>query len=139
MTVDGIEYLCFRKTLYGFTLLNTATFEVFDFFPEKVLGGEESYIFVEAVSFGDFIIFDGCYWGSPYVFFIYSHKNKRFLDLFHTAGLYSAGAVLCATVHEQILTLKCKNKLHLPETVTFTLEELHRIMTEKGISLYTDF
>ena len=37
--IAGESYLCFRKTLYGFTLLHTETFAETDYFPEKVLQG----------------------------------------------------------------------------------------------------
>ncbi len=139
VTIDGTHYLCFRKTLYGFTLLNTETFEDFDFFPEKVLGGEESYIIVDAVSFGNFIVFDGCYWGAPYVFYVYDHQNKRFLDLYETLGLYSHGDVSGATVQENVLLLKCENQDFDPVTLTLTYEELTHLLNEKGKSIYSDF
>ncbi len=139
VTVSGTDYLCFRKTLYGFTLLNTETFEDFDFFPEKVLSGEESYIIVEASSFGDVIVFDGCYWGSPYVFYIYDHQNKRFLDLYEALGLYSHGDVPGATVHENLLTMKCQNQDFVPVTLNLTYEEVTRLLREKGKSLYNEF
>ena len=58
LNMNGNEYLLFRKTLYGFTLLNTDTLtETYDYFPEIVLNGEESFIIVDAKMLGDVIIF----------------------------------------------------------------------------------
>lgn len=139
VTISGTDYLCFRKTLYGFTLLNTETFEDFDFFLEKVLDGKESYIIADAASFENLIVFDGCYWGAPYVFYIYDHQSKRFLDLYETLGLYSHGDLPSASVFENALVLKCENQGFEPVTLTLTYEELTHLLNEKGKSIYNDF
>lgn len=139
VTVNASTYLCFRKTLYGFTLLNTETFEDYDFFPEKVLDGKESYIVVSAVPFGDYIVFDGCYWGAPYVFYIYDHPNRRFLDLYDALGVYSAGDIPSAKAHENALTLKCENQARTPVTLNLSCGELEYLLNEKGKSLVNEF
>lgn len=139
VSIADTSYLCFRKTLYGFTLLNTETFEDYDFFPEKVLGGEESYIAVSAVPFGDYIVFDGCYWGAPYVFYIYDHQNKRFLDLYEVFGLYSAGDVPGVKIDRDTLSLKCHNQNFDSVTLNLSKEEITNLLNQQGKPLVNEF
>lgn len=88
LNMNGTSYLCFRKTLYGFTLLDTETLvEEYDFFPECVLGGEESFIIVDAKMFGDIIIFYGCYWACPYACIAYDHLAGVFVNLSDEYGV----------------------------------------------------
>ena len=61
----GRDYLCLRKCLYGFTLLDVETlFEAYDYFPANCdfAAGEESFICAIVMTFGDYLIFDGCFW-----------------------------------------------------------------------------
>lgn len=139
VTVNASPYLCFRKTLYGFTLLNTENLEDFDFFPEKVLDGEESYIVVNAVPFEDYIVFDGCYWGAPYVFYIYDHLNRRFLDLYEVFGLYSSGDVPSAMIDRDTISLKCHNQNFAPINLNLSKEEITSLLNQKGKPLATEF
>lgn len=129
LELEGVRYLCFRKTLYGFSLLNVDTFEEEEFFPFEVIDGEESYIFVDAISFHEFIVFDGCYWGTSYFYYIYDSKTKKFLDTHEEYKMVS--------VHEGMSV--SENRLKLvgekeDEQVTITLsrEELKKLMEEKG-------
>ena len=82
LNLNGKTYLCFRKTLYGFTFLDAETLvEEYDCFPEKVIDGDESFIIVDAKMLGDIIIFDGCYWAYPYSCVAYDHRSGFFVNL----------------------------------------------------------
>ena len=79
ITLYERKFICFRKTLYGFTLLDTNTLlEEYDYFPAKVLDGKESFIIVDAKSFGNLIIFDGCYWACEYSYFALIMRKNAF-------------------------------------------------------------
>lgn len=89
--IDGKDYLCFRKTLYGFTLLSAETLiEEYDYFPETVVTGDESFIISDAKSFSDLVIFYGCYWGAPYGCYAYDHAHKRFFDISLKSSIYDS-------------------------------------------------
>ena len=80
--VDGRSYIFFSKTLYGFTLIDPDTLtEAYDYFPEKVYGGEEAFIITDAKTFRRYLVFEGCYWGCPYGFAIYDHQSEKLADL----------------------------------------------------------
>ncbi|MBQ7847338.1 MAG: hypothetical protein IJ344_03540, partial [Clostridia bacterium] len=82
ITLCGRDYLFFKRTLYGFILLNAETLQTaYEYFPKKVLEGEESFIITEALSFGNFLIFAGCYWAAPYEYFACDPKSMRFFAL----------------------------------------------------------
>ena len=135
ITLDGQAYLLFRKTLYGFTLLDPETLaEVCDYFPEKVLGGDESFIITSAATFGKYLIFDGCYWGSPYQFFAYDHVQKQFVNLSKAYGILAGDYP--AKVDDSTLTLKGDSMDYAPMEVTITEPDLDRLMIEQGT---TDF
>jgi hypothetical protein len=88
VTVDGRPCILFSKTLYGFTLLDAETLtEITDFFPEKVMNGEESFIITHAGSFGEYLIFEGCYWGCDYIYAAYEPATRRFVDLSQAYGI----------------------------------------------------
>ena len=88
VTVEGRAYILFSKTLYGFTLIDPDTLtEAYDYFPEKVYDGDESFIITDAKTFGRYLIFTGCYWGSPYFFVAFDHELEVFADLSHHYGV----------------------------------------------------
>ena len=88
VTVEGRSCILFSKTLYGFTLLDAETLtEITDFFPEKVLNGEESFIITHAGSFGEYLIFEGCYWGCDSIYAAYEPATHRFLNLSQAYGI----------------------------------------------------
>lgn len=85
--VDGRSYILFSKTLYGFTLIDPDTLtEAYDYFPKKVYDGEETFVITDAKPFGRYLIFEGCYWGSPYGFVAYDHESGKFVDLSDHCG-----------------------------------------------------
>lgn len=135
VTVDGKPYILFSKTLYGFTLLDSATLtEAYDFFPEKVCRGEESFIITHAQSFGKYLIFDGCYWGAPYEFAAYDPVQKRFVSLSEEYGVFAGDYT--AEAQGNALVLKGLNMEYEPAETTVTESDIDRLMVEQGT---TDF
>lgn len=131
VTLHHKTYLCFRKTLYGFTLLNVDSLtEEYDYFPETVINGEESFIILGATSFHNIVIFNGCYWACPNSFFAYDHDRKLFLNLSDELGICTDDGKLQA--EEDTLVLTGENENGKNVEVTVTLEELCRLLKEKG-------
>lgn len=88
LRVQGRDVLCFRKTLYGFTLVDSETLtEVYDFFPEDLPQRQESFIIRGAANLGELIVFEGCYWAAPHTVMVYDHTDRRFYDTWQITGL----------------------------------------------------
>ena len=135
VTVDGRSYILFSKTLYGFTLLDAETLtEITDFFPEKVMNGEESFIITNAQSFGKYLILDGCYWGASYEFAALDPAQMRFVSLTEAYGVLAGDHT--ARIQGDELLLKGENWEHKPVEITVSMTDLDRLMTERGT---TDF
>ncbi|MDE5592687.1 MAG: hypothetical protein K2I75_02000, partial [Clostridiales bacterium] len=62
----GTQYLIFRKSLYGYTILNLTDFTEKNYFPSRVLEGEEAFIICEAKILKNLLVLGGCLWGGPY-------------------------------------------------------------------------
>lgn len=60
------QYLIFRKSLYGYTLLNLTDFTEINYFPSRVLEGDEAFIICEAKILKNLLVLGGCLWGGPY-------------------------------------------------------------------------
>ena len=104
--IGAKRFICFRKTLYGFTLINAETLSVeYEYFPELVIHGEESFIITEVKQLDNLLIFEGCYWACPYECFAFDYDQKMFLNISKKYGLYSLdetelqgdNLVLCGT------------------------------------------
>jgi hypothetical protein len=135
VTVEGRSCILFSKTLYGFTLLDAETLtEITDFFPEKVMIGEESFIITHAQSFGKYLILDGCYWGAPYEFAALDPAQMRFVSLTEAYGVFAGDHT--ARIQGDELLLKGENLEHKPAEITVSASDLDRLMTERGT---TDF
>ncbi len=90
ITLNNQRFICFRKTLYGFTLLNADTlFVEFEYFPENVRKGEEAFIIVDVKQIGDILIFEGCYWACPYECFAFDYNKKLFLNVSKICDIFS--------------------------------------------------
>ena len=63
---NSSQYLIFRKSLYGYTLLNLTDFTETNYFPSRVLEGEEAFIICEAKILKNLLALGGCLWGGPY-------------------------------------------------------------------------
>lgn len=82
--LKGKRLILFRKTLYGFTLLDADSLvEVYEYFPEGVFDGKESFIITDARQFGELLVFEGCYWGCQYEHFVFDLDKGLFLPLSH--------------------------------------------------------
>ena len=87
---DNQRLICFRKTLYGFTLINVDTLSVeYEYFPESVIHGEESFIITDVKQLDNFLIFEGCYWACPYECFAFDYDKKLFLNLSKICDVFS--------------------------------------------------
>ena len=117
--LNGQRFICFRKTLYGFTLINVDTLSVeYEYFPEPVTRGEESFIITEVRQLDNLLIFEGCYWACPYECFAFDYDQKLFLNISKKCDLYSLdktelqgnNLVLCGTdendLEQQIIISK---------------------------------
>ena len=135
VTVDGRPCILFSKTLYGFTLIDPDTLtEITDFFPEKVMNGEESFIITNARSFGKYLILDGCYWGAPYEFAALDPAQMRFVSLTEAYGVLAGDHT--PRIQGDELLLKGENLEHKPTEITVSASDLDHLMTERGT---TDF
>ena len=82
LIINGRRFICFRKTIYGFTLIAADTLsEEYEYFPEYVLDGEESFIIADVKQMDSLLIFDGCYWAFPYECFAFDCNSKLFLNV----------------------------------------------------------
>lgn len=131
VTLSGQDYLIFRKTLYGFTLINAYTLEeAYDYFPEKVCDGGEAYIFTHAMSFCDLVVFDGCFWAFPYMHAVYDYSSKRFVLLYNEFGLEADDGDW--TVQGDTLILPCRTTDGEKTELKITADEFRRMISDKG-------
>lgn len=129
VTFNGKNCLCFRKTLYGFTILNVETLtEEFDYFPKRVLDNDEAFIIVNALSFGNYLIFEGCYWGCPYSFVAYDPSTERFCNLIDNPNFQSDKFF----TEDSRLHLIGTDSDNETVTVTLTLDDIRRMIDENG-------
>lgn len=133
VTVDGRSYILFSKTLYGFTLIDPDTLtEAYDYFPEKVYDGEESFIITDAKTFGRYLIFEGCYWGCPYEFSVYDHQSKKLADLLDRYKTFNGES----RIEGDRLILSGLGLNREPTKVCLTEQEIDGLISEYGV---TDF
>jgi len=133
VTLGGQDYLLFRKTLCGFTLIHADTLEeAYDYFPEKVTHDEEAYIITGAVSFDDLIVFDGCFWACPYMHAVYDHSARRFLLLYREFVLEADDGAW--KIEGSTITLPCRTADGEKTELTITSGELRKLIREKGHS-----
>lgn len=79
--LNGQRFICFRKTLYGFTLINADTLcTAYEYFPKCVIEGGESFIITDVKQLDNLLIFEGCYWACPYECFVFDYETKLFLN-----------------------------------------------------------
>ena len=132
--LNGQRFICFRKTLYGFTLINVDTLSVeYEYFPEPVIGGEESFIITEVKQLDHFLIFEGCYWACPYECFAFDYEKKLFFDVSRTYGLVSLDQT---ALQENTLILSGTDKEGCAKSVTVTKQDLIAGIDKNG---KTDF
>ena len=130
VTVDGRSYILFSKTLYGFTLIDPDTLtETYDYFPEKVYDGEESFIITDAKTFGRYLIFEGCYWGCPYEFVAYDHELGAFVGLSALCEVYDGGSRIEG---DRLILSGLDTGMERTE-VSLTDADIERLLMEYGV------
>ena len=131
VTVDGRSYILFSKTLYGFTLIDPDTLtEAYDYFPEKVYDGEESFIITDAKTFGRYLIFEGCYWGCPYEFAVYDHQSEKLADLSDRYKIFNGES----RIEGDRLILSGLGLNREPTKVCLTEQEIDGLISEYGVT-----
>lgn len=132
VTVDGRSYILFSKTLYGFTLIDPDTLtETYDYFPEKVYDGEESFIITDAKTFGRYLIFEGCYWGCPYEFAVYDHQSGKLADLSDRYKIFNGES----RIEGDRLILSGLGLNREPTKVCLTEKEIDGLISEYGVTV----
>ena len=132
VTVDGRPYILFSKTLYGFTLIDPDTLtEAYDYFPEKVYDGEESFIITDAKTFGRYLIFEGCYWGCPYEFAVYDHQTEMLADLSDCYKIFNGES----RIEGDRLILSGLGLNMEPTKVCLTELEIDGLISEYGVTV----
>lgn len=132
VTIEGKPYILFSKTLYGFTLLDPDTLtKAYEFFPEKVCRGEESFIITHAQDFGKYLIFDGCYWACPYEFSAFDPAGGLFVSLTESYSVFAGNHT--ATVQGDTLILIGEDHDGNPAEAMLSESAIDRLMTDRGI------
>ncbi len=135
VTLKGKSCLLFRKTLYGFTLLDTDTLtETYNYMPENIKNGEESFIITGVNQLGELLIFDGCYWAAPYECYVYDYEEKLFANVSTALGVDSLEEIrikdgtlyLSGDVFSDDDESKSIQK-------TISVKELNRLISENGV------
>lgn len=130
VTLYERTFLNFRKTLYGFTLLHTDTLlEEYEYFPEGVLNHQESFIIANAKSYGNLIIFDGCYWDGPDAVYVFDYKHKRFLNLSEEFGITWVNT---SKIENDILILSGTDVNDEKIEAKVNEDEIYQLLNEKG-------
>lgn len=85
---NGKEYLIFRQDLYGYSILDIASGEIMQFFPEASLNGGETFIWtgVEYNPINNILAVSGCYWACPFSTHLFTFDNpvaeqQKYVDL----------------------------------------------------------
>ena len=134
VVLNGQRLICFRKTLYGFTLINADNLRVeFEYFPEYLVEGEESFIIVNVKQIENILIFEGCYWACPYQCFAFDYEKKLFLDVSKMCGIVSLDQT---ALQENTLILSGTDKKGCAKSVTVTKQDLIAGIDKNG---KTDF
>lgn len=136
LQLDGKQYLCFRKTLYGFTLIDAETLaEAYDYFPSQVLEGHESFIIFNAWGYRNFIVFNGCWWACPEVYYIYDYRNKKVLDVFNVFSVFSHNGEV--SIENDELVLDCTDDDDRIVKLRLGYQELCDLMSLYGNDNFT--
>lgn len=130
ITLNGQRFICFRKTLYGFTLINADTLSTeYEYFPESVIHGEESFIIMDAKTLDDFLIFEGCYWACPDECFAFNYKTKQFLNVSKMCDVFSLDRIL---LQDNNLILYGTDENDIEKQVTVSKQDIALGMSQNG-------
>ncbi|MBQ8447973.1 MAG: hypothetical protein IJX27_03460 [Clostridia bacterium] len=132
--LKGQRYICFRKTLYGFTLLNADTLQIeFEYFPKSSAEGEESFIITETKQLDNLLIFEGCYWACPYECFAFDYDKRLFLNVSKLCGIFSLDK---AVLQDNELTLYGTDENDSEKQTSLSPKDIANAMKKHG---ETDF
>ena len=130
LLLAGKWYICFRRTLYGFVLLDCETLSPeYEYFPECVLESRESFIVVTAKQIDNLLILGGCYWACPDECFVFDYEAKRFLRL---SKLYPGFALDREEVREKTLILHGEDQNGEKQQISLSKEELLAALETHG-------
>ena len=130
LLLAGKWYICFRRTLYGFVLLNCETLlPEYEYFSECVLESKESFIVVTVKQIDDLLILGGCYWACPDECFVFDYETKRFLRL---SKLYPRFALDKEEVKEQTLILYGEDQDGNEQQISLSKDELLAALETHG-------
>ena len=130
IVLDRRRFLGFRKTLYGFTLLDAETLTVeWEYFPEQVLVGEESFIITDVKQMSSLLIFEGCYWACPDECVAFDPARGLFLSLSRLCGISSLEET---EVKDGALMLRGEDSDGVPKQVTLSAEDLSAHIRHHG-------
>ena len=128
--LNNQRLICFRKTLYGFTLINADTLTVeFEYFPEKVFNDEESFIIVNVKQLENLLIFEGCYWACPYECFAFDYEKKLFLNISKLCSVFFLDKT---EVKENKLTICGTDKSNLNKQIALSIQDIISAMDKHG-------
>ena len=125
------SYLFFRKTLYGFTLLDTETLcEFYNYVPQAIKTGEESFIIVDVKQIDKFLVLDGCYWACPCESFAYDFESRLFVNISNYLGVASFDK---SVVKDNRLILSGRDNNNNYATKVITREEIATLISKNGL------
>ncbi len=131
---DGQLFICFRKTLFGFTFINADTLSVqYEYFPKHALRGEESFIITDVKQFDELLIFEGCYWAYPFECFAFDYKSKLFLNISKMCNVFYLDKTL---LQNNELVIYGTDENDLEKQITVSKQDIIIGINEHGI---TDF
>lgn len=124
------SYLLFRKTLYGFTLIDTESLcEFYNYVPQAIKTGEESFIITDVKQIDDIFVLEGCYWACPYECFAYDFKSKLFVNISNYSGIAYLDK---SAVKNNRLILNGRDSNNNDVTKEITSEELESLISKNG-------
>ena len=130
--LNGHSYLFFRKTLYGFTLIDTETLcEFYNYVPQAIKTGEESFIITDVKQIDDIFVLEGCYWACPYECFAYDFKSKLFVNASNYLGIISLDET---AIKDNKLILYGIDNNNNDVTKEITSQELKSLISKNGKS-----
>ena len=130
--LNGQRYICFMKTLYGFALINADTLSLeYEYFPESVLRGEESFIITHIKQLDTLLIFEGCYWAFPYECFAFDCKAKLFLNVSKMCNIFSLDKTV---LQNDELTIYGTDENNSKKQVTVSKQAITIGINERGAS-----
>ena len=132
--LNGQRFICFRKTLYGFTLINADTLSIeYEYFPKAVTYGEESFIITDINQLDDLLIFDGCYWACPYECWAFDYKTKLFLNVSRMCNMVDFNIVVS---QDNTLIVSGIDQTNSEKRITLSKQDIMIGISEHG---KTDF